>query len=327
MISYDILTLNIVKYAQTSSLFQPSLFWYFNIIILINPFGEHFESIDARNQTFSISTKKDFDPVAGLILIAVLSQPWSCFYPRSIPTPIMFLPWILPDPDTISIPDTSRFWFYFYPGFILVLVLLLSRFHPDPDPVSFMDSLDPDPISILDSTRFWPYFCPCFIRVWSRFFHGSLPILILFVSRILPDPDPISISVSSQLWFCFYPGSIPVLWVSSRPDLIVLQTSFLKNQRKMYMIFQKLEEPLLPLLRSRCARLDLPFDLGRCHGKFGDASYYSSQVHKEQIRKNRKFAVFFQKMRGHLPHPPLATPTPSRPSSGPRKVSWKVWWR
>lgn len=75
MISYDILTLNIVKYAQTSSLFQPSLFWYFNIIILINPFGEHFESIDARNQTFSISNKKDFDPLAGLILIAVLSQP------------------------------------------------------------------------------------------------------------------------------------------------------------------------------------------------------------------------------------------------------------
>ena len=109
MISYDILTLNIVKCAQTSSPFQPSLFWYFNIIILINPFGEHFESIDARNQTFSISTKIDFDLGPGLTLIAVLSLPWSCFYPRSIPTPIMFLPWILPDPETISIPDTSRF--------------------------------------------------------------------------------------------------------------------------------------------------------------------------------------------------------------------------
>ena len=89
MISYDILTLNIVKCAQTSSLFQRSLFWYFNIIILINPFGEHFESIDARNQTFSISTKMDFDPGPGLTLIAVLSS-------------------FDPDPDHVSTLDPFR---------------------------------------------------------------------------------------------------------------------------------------------------------------------------------------------------------------------------
>ena len=65
MISYDLLTFDVVKCAQTSSPFQHFLFWYFNITILINPFGERFESIDERNQTFLIPTKKR-------ILIAVL---------------------------------------------------------------------------------------------------------------------------------------------------------------------------------------------------------------------------------------------------------------
>ena len=60
MISYDLLTLDVVKCAQTSFPFQHFLFWYFNITILINPFGERFESIDERNQTFFDPYQKGF---------------------------------------------------------------------------------------------------------------------------------------------------------------------------------------------------------------------------------------------------------------------------
>ena len=69
MISYDLLTLDVVICGQTSSPFQYFLFWYFNIKILINPFGERFESIDERNQTFLIPTKKNLDPDPISILV------------------------------------------------------------------------------------------------------------------------------------------------------------------------------------------------------------------------------------------------------------------
>ena len=49
-------------------------------------------------------------------------------------------------------------------------------------------------------------------------------------------------------------------------------------------------------LWSREPRLDLPLDLGEYHGKFGDVSSYRKQMHKEQIRKIRKFSAVFQKM-------------------------------
>ena len=37
---------------------------------------------------------------------------------------------------------------------------------------------------------------------------------------------------------------------------------------------------LTPLPRQLL--LDLPLDLGKCHGKFGDASYYRDRMHSEQ---------------------------------------------
>jgi hypothetical protein len=45
--------------------------------------------------------------------------------------------------------------------------------------------------------------------------------------------------------------------------------------------FHPLPPPPL-LLQPRQHRLDLPLDLEECHGKFGDASYYRDQMHKEQ---------------------------------------------
>jgi len=79
------------------------------------------------------------------------------------------------------------------------------------------------------------------------------------------------------------------------------------------------------LVWSRQLPLGLPLDLGKCHRKVGDASYYWNQIHKEQISKNRKFSVFFRKIReGYLLLPRLVAPTPSQPSSGPREVPQKV---
>ena len=75
----------------------------------------------------------------------------------------------------------------------------------------------------------------------------------------------------------------------------------------------------------RQSLLDLPLELGKYHGKFGDINYYRNQMQKEHIRKIQKFSVFFQKLGGTCPHPPLATPTPCPSSPGPREVRWKVW--
>ena len=129
----------------------------------------------------------------------------------------MILLWILPDPDTISIPIPS--WSCSYFESISFMILLLSRFHLCHDPAS---------ISVLFEPR-------------SCFFHGSLPTVILFVSRILLDPDHISILVSSQ----FYSASIQAPFYHSYQihpgsDLMLLQTSFFKIQRKLYLIFEKL---------------------------------------------------------------------------------------
>ena len=62
-------------------------------------------------------------------------------------------------------------------------------------------------------------------------------------------------------------------------------------------------------LWSREPRLDLPLDLGEYHGKFGDVSSYRKQMHKEQIRKIRKFSAVFQKMWG-ISHPSLGHADP-----------------
>ena len=40
--------------------------------------------------------------------------------------------------------------------------------------------------------------------------------------------------------------------------------------------------------------------------------------------KFKNFQCFFKNWGGTSPHPPLATPTPCRPSPGPREVPWKV---
>ena len=77
MIPYDLLTLDVVKCAQTSFFFQHFSFWYFNITISINPFRERFEFMYDRSQTFSILTKK--------ILVVALMLLVSQFYPGSDP--------------------------------------------------------------------------------------------------------------------------------------------------------------------------------------------------------------------------------------------------
>ncbi len=53
--------------------------------------------------------------------------------------------------------------------------------------------------------------------------------------------------------------------------------------------------------------LDLPWNLGKCLGEFDDASYH----------RDRKVSVCH-----HLGE---ISPSPCRPSLGPREASWKVW--
>jgi hypothetical protein len=46
--------------------------------------------------------------------------------------------------------------------------------------------------------------------------------------------------------------------------------------------FHPIAPPPLSLLQPRQPRLDLPLDREECHEKFGNASYYRDQMHKEQ---------------------------------------------
>jgi hypothetical protein len=54
--------------------------------------------------------------------------------------------------------------------------------------------------------------------------------------------------------------------------------------------------PPLPLLQPRQPRLDLPLDLEECHGKFGDASYYRAQMHKEQTDRQTFFFIYIDRV-------------------------------
>jgi len=76
-----------------------------------------------------------------------------------------------------------------------------------------------------------------------------------------------------------------------------------------------------PYPRSLRTHHDLPLALEKCRGKFGDAIY-----HKDQKLQFIKIGWNFTQAALLHPPPTWMAPTPSRPSSGPRGVPWKVWW-
>jgi hypothetical protein len=52
-------------------------------------------------------------------------------------------------------------------------------------------------------------------------------------------------------------------------------------------------KPPPPLPEWRRPPLDLPLYLEKCHGKFGDTSYYRGQMHKEQTDRQTNKQTFF----------------------------------
>jgi hypothetical protein len=48
-----------------------------------------------------------------------------------------------------------------------------------------------------------------------------------------------------------------------------------------------------PIISGEKVAVDLPLDLGKVHGKFGDASYYRDRMHKEQTNKQTSKQTFF----------------------------------
>jgi hypothetical protein len=63
--------------------------------------------------------------------------------------------------------------------------------------------------------------------------------------------------------------------------------------RKLTAIFQRIrgegESPTLS--RGRRTPLDLPLDIGECHGNFGDASAYRDRMYKEQTDKHSSLYI------------------------------------
>jgi hypothetical protein len=107
-----------------------------------------------------------------------------------------------------------------------------------------------------------------------------------------------------QSWVKFHPIlptglrrpylDLPLAQMSAMESLVMLAITKSRCIREFSIFIRWVEfhPPPLPLLQPRQPRLDLPLDLEECHGKFGDASYYRAQMHKEQTDRQTFFFIY-----------------------------------